>query len=75
MVVCCLYTTGAVTFGFAASRVGWFCLLGFLQSIVPFLAVSRVAFLYHYLPGLLYAQLLVGEVGRRGAETTCFWLQ
>jgi hypothetical protein len=43
-----------------ASRVGWYCLMCYLACLVPFTAVSRAAFLYHYMPALLYGEFLIG---------------
>jgi len=37
----------------------WILLLGFLASYLPFVFVSRVAFLYHYLPALGFLILLL----------------
>eukprot|EP00871_Galdieria_phlegrea_P005569 jgi/Galph1/6012/GphlegSOOS_G4658.1 len=38
---------------------GLFLLMAYLLNLIPYIAVDRSAFLYHYLPGLLDAQLLV----------------
>lgn len=37
-----------------------FLVLGWLCNLLPYILVDRSAFVYHYLPGLLYAQLLTG---------------
>lgn len=37
-----------------------FLLFGWLCNLLPYILVDRSAFVYHYLPGLLYAQLLSG---------------
>lgn len=37
-----------------------FLLSGWLVNLLPYILVDRSAFVYHYLPGLLYAQLLSG---------------
>jgi dolichyl-phosphate-mannose-protein mannosyltransferase len=37
-----------------------FLLCGWLCNLLPYILVDRSAFVYHYLPGLLYAQLLTG---------------
>lgn len=37
---------------------GTFLLCGWVCNIVPFIMVNRPAFVYHYLPGLIYALLL-----------------
>lgn len=37
---------------------GMFLLLAYSLNLFPYIAVDRSAFLYHYIPGLLYAQLL-----------------
>jgi dolichyl-phosphate-mannose--protein O-mannosyl transferase len=33
--------------------------LAWLFNLLPYLAVTRQAFVYHYMPGLFYAQLLI----------------
>ena len=43
--------------------IGWivpasFLFLGWLFNLLPYIAVTRQAFVYHYLPGLFFAQLL-----------------
>lgn len=37
-----------------------FLFWGWLINLLPYILVDRSAFVYHYLPGLLYAQLLCG---------------
>lgn len=37
---------------------GVFLLSAYSLNLFPYIAVDRSAFLYHYIPGLLYAQLL-----------------
>ncbi len=37
-----------------------FLFWGWLINLLPYILVDRSAFVYHYLPGLLYAQLLTG---------------
>jgi dolichyl-phosphate-mannose-protein mannosyltransferase len=39
-----------------------FLLAGWLCNLLPYILVDRSAFVYHYLPGLLYAQLLTGAM-------------
>lgn len=39
---------------------GTFLLFGWLCNLLPYLLVTRAAFIYHYLPGLFYGQLLCG---------------
>ena len=41
---------------------GWLLLLGYALNWLPFILVERVAFLYHFLPSLLHALLLLGLV-------------
>lgn len=41
-------------------RTCLFLLFGWLCNLLPYILVDRSAFVYHYLPGLLYAQLLTG---------------
>ena len=41
-------------------RTGLFLLAGWLCNLLPYILVDRAAFIYHYLPGLFYAQLLCG---------------
>jgi dolichyl-phosphate-mannose--protein O-mannosyl transferase len=43
-----------------ALRTCLFLLAGWLMNLLPYILVDRSAFVYHYLPGLLYAQLLSG---------------
>lgn len=43
-----------------ATRTGVFLFWGWLINLLPYILVDRSAFVYHYLPGLLYAQLLTG---------------
>lgn len=51
-----------------ATRLKWvrsnglFLLSGWLCNILPYILVVRSAFIYHYLPGLFYGQLLCGVV-------------
>lgn len=53
-----------------------FCLAAYCVNLGPYLAaVERSTFIYHYMPSLMYAQLLVarlveGLVGRRHVEAT-----
>lgn len=37
-----------------------FLFFGWLVNLLPYILVDRSAFVYHYLPGLLYAQMLSG---------------
>lgn len=39
---------------------GIFLLSGWMCNLLPYLLVHRAAFIYHYLPGLFYGQLLSG---------------
>lgn len=39
-----------------------FLFCGWVLNLVPYMLVDRSAFVYHYLPGLIYAQLLSGVV-------------
>lgn len=41
---------------------GIFLLCGWLCNLLPYILVDRAAFIYHYLPGLFYGQLLCGAV-------------
>ncbi len=45
--------------GFAARAT--FLLLGYLLNLAPYLEVSRCTFLYHYIPPLFYAELLLAN--------------
>merc|ERR1740130_2664925 len=40
--------------------VGCYLALGYLLNWLPFMIVERVAFLYHFLPSLIYSLLLLG---------------
>lgn len=41
---------------------GAFLVLGYILNLVPYLEVSRCTFLYHYIPPLFYAQLILANV-------------
>lgn len=43
-----------------AMRTCTFLFWGWLINLLPYILVDRSAFVYHYLPGLIYAQLLSG---------------
>lgn len=43
-----------------ALRTSTFLFWGWLINLLPYILVDRSAFVYHYLPGLIYAQLLAG---------------
>lgn len=43
-----------------AMRTCIFLFWGWLINLLPYILVDRSAFVYHYLPGLIYAQLLSG---------------
>lgn len=49
-----------------------FLLCGWVCNLVPYMLVDRAAFMYHYLPGMFYGQLLCGlavdGLPRRGRE-------
>lgn len=45
-----------------ALRTCIFLFWGWLINLLPYILVDRSAFVYHYLPGLIYAQLLTGVV-------------
>ena len=42
----------------AFAAVFVFCALGYALNLAPYLSVKRSTFIYHYMPALLYAQLL-----------------
>lgn len=70
MLAIVLYMTRYRDFVFGKSQVGrhrrnvtsscLFLVCGWLFNLLPYILVDRSAFVYHYLPGLLYAQLLSG---------------
>lgn len=45
-----------------ACRTCTFLFFGWIINLLPYILVDRSAFVYHYLPGLIYAQLLTGVV-------------
>lgn len=58
----------AVTFAYGGASIGSdahargivrFLLVGYILNIAPFVLVKRCYFLYHYLPALMYGQILV----------------
>ncbi|KAJ8905497.1 hypothetical protein NDN08_002004 [Rhodosorus marinus] len=52
-----LVTNSAKTLHMSAALVA-----AWILNLLPYMAVERSAFLYHYLPGLYYAQILLGVV-------------
>lgn len=36
----------------------WFLLIGYFANLIPYIAVSRVTFLYHYLPSLIFGIMI-----------------
>lgn len=45
-----------------AMGTGVFLLSGWLCNLIPYVLVDRAAFVYHYMPGLFYGQLLTAAV-------------
>jgi dolichyl-phosphate-mannose-protein mannosyltransferase len=41
-------------------RFGWFCFFAYAFNLLPYLGVTRQAFIYHYMPAQFYAILLFG---------------
>ena len=41
------------------SPIFFILLLGFFANLLPFILITRVSFLYHYLPSLIYAILIL----------------
>lgn len=41
---------------------GSFCLLAYWLNLAPYLGVARSTFIYHYMPALLYGELLLARV-------------
>ncbi len=39
--------------------IGYILLIGYFANLLPFIFIKRVAFLYHYLPSLIYAVLIL----------------
>ena len=37
-----------------------YCIAAYVLSLLPYIAVSRAAFIYHYIPSLLYGMILTG---------------
>lgn len=70
MLVTVLFMTRYRDAAFSKGRLGdlrrnavstcMFLVCGWLFNLLPYILVDRSAFVYHYLPGLLYAQLLSG---------------
>jgi len=40
--------------------LGCFFFFGWVVNLLPYVLVERTTFIYHYLPGLLYGQMLIG---------------
>jgi dolichyl-phosphate-mannose--protein O-mannosyl transferase len=60
------YPSKHVDAGYGPSRMRLqtclYLLVGWVCNLAPYMVIDRAAFLYHYLPGLFYAQLLTGVV-------------
>lgn len=63
------YRRSALVVSSAAGRArsdalytGVFLLAGWVVNLAPYVLVDRPAFLYHYIPSLMYAQLLAGQL-------------
>ncbi len=41
---------------------GTFCLIGYILNLAPYLGVARSTFIYHYMPALLYGELILARV-------------
>ena len=52
-----------------------FCLFGWLLNLLPYIFIARTTFVYHYLPGLLYAQLLTAVLCERLFQHTSYNLR
>jgi dolichyl-phosphate-mannose-protein mannosyltransferase len=39
---------------------GWYCFLAYMFNLLPYLGVTRQAFIYHYMPALSYAMFVTG---------------
>jgi dolichyl-phosphate-mannose--protein O-mannosyl transferase len=42
-----------------------YCLVGYFCNLLPYLSVSRSCFAYHYMPALLYGEILAGVMVER----------
>ena len=50
---------GHVVFSHRRLLQAGFCAAAYLMNVLPYLAVTRCAFVYHYMPALMYGELLV----------------
>ena len=49
-----------------------FCVLTYALNLLPYIAVNRSAFCYHYMPALMYAELLSAlTIDRLFGEGAC----
>jgi hypothetical protein len=46
----------------AAAGFFGLCLIGYAANLLPYAAVARSTFVYHYMPALLFAELLAGRL-------------
>lgn len=42
------------------ARSAGYCIAAYVLSLLPYIAVSRAAFIYHYIPSLIYGIILTG---------------
>ena len=54
--------------GIRGDRMAWFILAGYLSTLLPWVAVERCAFIYHYFPCTLFLALAVGRCLRDSAR-------
>ena len=40
----------------------WFLLIGYFANLLPYIAISRVTFLYHYLPSLIFGIMILAII-------------
>ena len=41
---------------------GLYCFIGYWLNLIPYILVNRPSFVYHYMPGLFYAEVLMALV-------------
>jgi dolichyl-phosphate-mannose--protein O-mannosyl transferase len=57
------HSAAAATPGLAAFFAsGSFCVVAYCLNLIPYLGVARSTFIYHYMPALIYGELLLARV-------------
>lgn len=53
-------------------KVAWFIVIGYLSVYLPWVYITRITFIYHYYPAVIFLALALGYVGNQILEK-CKW--